>query len=299
MPNPQVYFEVIIGDRKVPQRLIMTLYADSCPKTAENFRCLCTGEKKSKAGKPLHYKGSFFHRIIEGFMAQGGDFMQGNGQGGDSIYGGPFPDENFKHTHSHAGMLSMANTGPNTNRSQFFITTAPTPWLNGKHVVFGHVILGMNTLSAIDCVGRSDGIPFRPVQIAGCGQLKGKQLQTVLAPGCKEHTSHHSPRIPSPMSRSHDPTEKYVSPSKDHLYHPWKGWAPPALIAFVTLHHSIQSVSHPIWCQMSEVFPNWGFSTRFHIYDKGGAYRRGKGWEVFSLKRTKMKSKHKRGECVL
>ena len=172
MANPQVFFDITIGG-KLAGRITFELFADTVPKTAENFRALCTGEKgMGKQGKALHFKGSRFHRIIPQFMCQGGDFTRGNGTGGESIYGEKFADENFTHKHTTPGLLSMANAGPSTNGSQFFITTAPTSWLDGKHVVFGKVIDGMKVVTAMEAVGSRSGTPSADVLIGECGELK-------------------------------------------------------------------------------------------------------------------------------
>ena len=169
--NPKVFFDILIGKAKAG-RVVMELFADKVPRTAENFRCLCTGEKGLGAsGKPLHYKGSTFHRIIPSFMCQGGDFTHGNGTGGESIYGAKFADEKFVRKHTGPGVLSMANAGPNTNGSQFFICTAQTPWLDGKHVVFGQVVDGYGVVQKMEAVGSGSGATAEPVLIEDCGQL--------------------------------------------------------------------------------------------------------------------------------
>ncbi|KAH7383913.1 peptidyl-prolyl cis-trans isomerase 1 [Pyrenochaeta sp. MPI-SDFR-AT-0127] len=172
--RPRVFFDISIGG--VPSgRVAFELYSDIVPKTVENFRALCTGEKGvGQAGKPLHYKGSSFHRVIKGFMIQGGDFTQGNGTGGESIYGEKFEDENFEKIHDKPFLLSMANAGPGTNGSQFFVTTVLTPHLDKKHVVFGEVINGKSIIRQIENLKTQSGDkPLQDTTIVDCGELTG------------------------------------------------------------------------------------------------------------------------------
>ncbi|CAL5353724.1 unnamed protein product [Camellia sinensis] len=176
--NPLVFLDLSI-DGDSAERIAIELFADKVPRTAENFRALCTGEKGIgvSTGKPLHYKGSIFHRIIKGFMAQGGDFQNGNGTGGESIYGGKFADENFKLDHSASGLLSMANSGRNTNGSQFFIIFKRQPHLDGKHVVFGKVTNGIDVVKKIEQIGTADGKPSQVVKIVDCGEISESKIQ--------------------------------------------------------------------------------------------------------------------------
>ncbi|MCO5585039.1 hypothetical protein L7F22_038971 [Adiantum nelumboides] len=172
--NPIVYFDIDLPSspasattRKGGNRIVLELYADKVPKTAENFRVLSTGEKEG-----IHFKNSTFHRVIPQFMIQGGDFTRGDGTGGISIYGEKFEDEDLTGKHDKPFLLSMANAGPNTNGSQFFITTVPTPHLDGKHVVFGRVLAGKSVVRRIESTptGEQDR-PKDPITIADCGQI--------------------------------------------------------------------------------------------------------------------------------
>ncbi|XP_061342169.1 peptidyl-prolyl cis-trans isomerase CYP21-1-like isoform X2 [Gastrolobium bilobum] len=168
----RVYLDVDIDKQRLG-RIVIGLYGQIVPKTVENFRALCTGEKgESASSLKLHYKGTPFHRIISGFVIQGGDIVHHDGKGSESIYGGTFPDENFKIKHSHAGVVSMANSGPDSNGSQFFITTVKASWLDGDHVVFGKVVQGMDIVFAIEGgAGTYSGKPRKKVVIADSGEI--------------------------------------------------------------------------------------------------------------------------------
>ncbi|CAN1192364.1 Peptidyl-prolyl cis-trans isomerase CYP40 [Linum perenne] len=174
MGRTRCFFDISIGG-ELEGRIVMELFNDVVPRTAENFRALCTGEKGvgPNSGVALHFKGSRFHRVIKGFMAQGGDISAGDGTGGESIYGSKFEDENFELKHERKGIFSMANSGPDTNGSQFFITTTRTSHLDGKHVVFGKVVKGMGVIRSVEHVHTTDEdhVPTLDVVIADCGEI--------------------------------------------------------------------------------------------------------------------------------
>ncbi|KAK6905282.1 hypothetical protein I203_106104 [Kwoniella mangroviensis CBS 8507] len=207
MPNPRTFFDFSVGDKPLG-RVVFELFSDVVPKTVENFRSLCTGEKgiSPSSNVPLHYKGCPVHRVIDGFMIQGGDFTKKNGSGGESIYGGPFEDERLEGEGTEVdkkGLLVMANRGPNTNGSQFFITLAPSPHLTGKHVVFGKVIFGMEHIETIGKVSTDDrDRPLSPVVISHCGELELKRAPP------KPKARSPSVSVSSSVSRSASPDDR-------------------------------------------------------------------------------------------
>lgn len=188
-----MYFDLkLSNDRQFERlgRIVIELKEDSCPKTAENFKQLCTGEKG------FGYAGSRFHRVIPNFMCQGGDFTNDNGTGGKSIYGKNFPDENFELPHAGPGILSMANAGPNTNGSQFFLCTVATPFLNGKHTVFGQVVEGYSVVKALESVGSQSGAPAYDVFIDKCGIVSASSSSTSSSSRRKSNKVLSTPTVP-------------------------------------------------------------------------------------------------------
>lgn len=200
--NPLVFLEVQIGEERVG-RLVIELRADVVPKTAENFRALCTGEKgfSDTTGTRLHYKGSPFHKVKSLFMSQGGDIVHFNGTGGESIYGKTFEDENFNLLHED-GAVSMANFGrPNTNNSQFFITSGECPHLNGTHVVVGYVIKGIGVIGEMEKYASDEGMPTKPIVVVNCGQIAPGQDWSI---NDNDETSDKLPPFPKDWSKFED-----------------------------------------------------------------------------------------------
>jgi len=232
--NPKVFLDISFDNVPVG-RLEIELFSSMVPKTAENFRCLCTGENGvGRSGKRLSYRGSIFHRIITNFMCQGGDFTKFNGTGGESIYGEKFKDENFLMKHTGPGILSMANSGPNTNGSQFFICTAATPHLNGRHVVFGKVVSGMEVVYKMERCGTSDGKTSKRVSIHNCGEVADGQparkaarkevVKKSIDPGLKEVQVLHIVRKHSGSRRPSSWREETITCSKEEARQQLEQW---------------------------------------------------------------------------
>jgi len=202
--RPQVFFDVTHAGG-LSGRVVMELFDDITPKTAENFRQICTGEHVGKEGKALHYKGTVFHRVIPDFMLQGGDITKGNGTGGDSIYGRNFPDENFAVRHTTRGLLSMANAGHNTNNSQFFLTVKATNWLDGKHTVFGRVIEGIDLVMCLNRVKTVPGDkPAQSIVIKDSGEILDEDGAVKAAEAKAKRDQEERDAGKSEMQKSHE-----------------------------------------------------------------------------------------------
>jgi len=217
VPTQRCFMDISIGGKR-PERVVFELYDDITPRTCKNFRALCTGKMGTgKTGKPLHYKGSTFHRVIRKFMIQGGDFTNHNGSGGESIYGERFEDENFVKKHDRPFLLSMANAGPGTNGSQFFITTVETPHLDNKHVVFGEVVSGKSLIRKIEMAKTvANDKPVEPVLIENCGELTGHETDPPAAKDLTGDKYEDFPDDQAPDGLSGPETYRIASEIKDY-----------------------------------------------------------------------------------
>jgi len=209
--RPLVFLEIAI-DGAPAGRVICELFSEAVPRTSENFRSLCTGVRGvGRRGKPLHFRGSRFHRIIPNFMIQGGDITHGDGTGGESIFGQVFPDESLTLKHTVPGILSMANSGKDTNGSQFFITTKACPHLDGKHCVFGRVVDGMEVVYRMEACGCESGRPTASVIIDDCGELKASTGSRAAATERAVLDADGAPGRPGKRKRAPDmPDEVHV-----------------------------------------------------------------------------------------
>jgi len=217
--RPRCFFDITIGGIPVG-RVVFQLFSDVCPQTCENFRALCTGEKGigKLTGKPLHYQGSTFHRVVPEFMIQGGDFSDGNGKGGESVYGGMFQDENFELKHDQPFLLSMANKGPNTNGSQFFILTQTAPHLDNIHTVFGVVLSGKEVIKEVEQLQvDKKNRPLQDARIIKSGELvpKAKKKESSSEDSSEDSSTDEEEKIKKKLKKKKKKAKKMKKKNKE------------------------------------------------------------------------------------